>query len=163
LRSFLDVIKERAQWQIYRHIPRLFAVISKAAFLNYSFHEFSYRDETRIMDESAETNEHCGCYVRLVCLEEGPHYQQDGLDISRLLLKWFIQAAEEERIPLCTNTRANTETSVWADLCLEMGAEEVGTGGAADSDAPEPEEDEIEGFKFMIWKATKESVHYVKD
>jgi len=121
------------------------------------------RKKTRIIDESAKTNGHCGCYVRLMNLEVYPHYQQDGLDMSRLLLKWFIQAAEEEGIPLCTVTMANSETSVWADLCMEVGAEEVGTGDAADSDAPEPEEDRMEGFKFMIWKAPEESVHYVKD
>jgi hypothetical protein len=129
-------------------------------------------EERRTVNESPDKCGGCGCYVRSVDFAIYLDHQRKGLDRGRLLLKWFIQAAEQEMMPLFTTTSSNS--SSLARLCMEMGAEEAGTfagrdpyltwmGDATDSDAPQLEEDGIEGFKFMMWKASEESVHHKKD
>lgn len=91
--------------------------------------------------------------------------------MERLLLKWFTEATEQERIPLFTTT--NFHSSGLA-LCTGMAAEEAGAyvgtepfdcwlEGPADSDAPEVDEDVMFSFKFMMWKAPGDSVHCIKE
>lgn len=171
--SFFD-IEEPALRQMFRYLPRLFALVSKRTLKSFAWLEVTYEEELRIMVESAKTNGHCSCYARLLDLQVDPDHQQDGLGLGDLLLRWLIQAAEQEGVPVCADT-SSSDLWMWEDLSMDSGAEEVDmvkgplsivdwTGDAADSEKlPKPEEDGTAGFKFIVWAAPKDSEHSRED
>lgn len=154
-----------------RQLPRLFALVSRVPLESYASSKASVQKEREIVAQRAYTNSHCVCYTTMLSLDVHPDYEQDGLDVGKLLLKWFIQAAEQEGVPMYASTRSSLALG-WVDLCMDTGAEQVDmdeqspsfvhwTGDAADSEElPKPEEDGTAGVKFMVWKAPEDSVHY---
>lgn len=169
--------QRRAKQQIQQHVSSLLALVRKqtsaSGICPCQCHECVHQAENRIVGESTEKYGYCGCNVRLAVINVHPDYQQrEEHVIAKWLLDWFIRAAELEMVPLFTIT--NFHSSGLA-LCTEMRAEEVGTysgtqpymswmADAADSDAPErEEEDEIPGVKFMMWNAPEDSVHCSKE
>lgn len=159
-----DSVKKKI---LYRQLPtRLFALVSRTTLKSHASLRVMIHKEARIVAEGAYTNGHFTCYAKILNLEVHPDHQQVWLDVETLLLKWFIQAAEQEGVPLCTNT-INSQSLGWLDLCMDMGAEEVDmdeqslsfvdwTGDAADSEKlPKPEEDGTAEVKFMVWKAPR--------
>lgn len=164
---------------MHRHLPRLTAVISKPTF---DF-EVSPRDtkalldaEARCVEENADTYGYCGCHVRMLdsAFCSNPPGQQKGTDVARLLIEWFVKAAEQEMVPLFI-TLTSDDTSEWANIYMEMGAEEVGTfvepmsvvkrtGDTEDSDLDVLEsQDGTVKHKFMMWKVPEESVNCSKE
>lgn len=103
-------IKDYVKRQIlYRKLFRLFALVSKTALESYASSKATFQKELGIVAERAYTNWHCTCYARILNFSVHPDHQQHGLNVEKLLLKWFIQAAEQEGVPMY----ATTTSSLW--------------------------------------------------
>lgn len=111
--------EERVIAQIlYRKLPRLFALVSKTTLESYASSKATFQKELGIVAERAYTNWHCTCYARILNFSVHPDHQQDGLNVEKLLLKWFIQAAEQEGVPMYATTTSSLALG-WVDLCMD--------------------------------------------